>query len=97
MTLKKEIAQRWYDALVSGDYGQVRGMYNRTHDDGRTERCCLGVLHVVETGREAFSASNLINSVGMTSKEISKYVGLNDEKKLTFPEIAEHVKKDFIE
>lgn len=38
--MKKEIAERWVEALRSGAYGQTQQVLN----DGKGNYCCLGVL-----------------------------------------------------
>lgn len=42
--MNRDIAQRWVDALRSGDYEQGKERLARKGEDGKTKFCCLGVL-----------------------------------------------------
>lgn len=42
--MNRDIAQRWVDALRSGDYEQGKERLARKGADGKTKFCCLGVL-----------------------------------------------------
>lgn len=45
--MDKKLKAKWVEALVSGKYQQIQG---RLHD-GVGGYCCLGVLHLIATGK----------------------------------------------
>ena len=95
--MKKELVERWCDALESGEYKQGKGsLYNS--DSG--EYCCLGVLCAVldpdnTGGWQGFSIiPNKFKQMfkfDMTAQ--SHFVGLNDQEGWSFNELAKDMRR----
>jgi len=63
--MKKEYAEKWVNALRSGEYGQCKGKLS----DGNGSYCCLGVLNCI------FPELNL-SGESRTSLDNHKNIGL---------------------
>ncbi len=83
-----ETKQLWIDALRSGDWKQCTGAYSDKHGGF----CCLGVLgKIIGTPL----CSDGIAQTGLTDLQGVQCVRMNDEHRLTFPEIADVIEKEF--
>ena len=63
----REITQRWYDALLSGDYQQGTGSLVDDYFDDYLTFCCLGVLYHVVTGKNPPLGEGFLLPVGYKS------------------------------
>lgn len=97
--MNQEIKEKWISALESGQYEQAKGALRikgyQKYDGSfqSTTHCALGVLHYGVLG---LSDDDLQykseNWGGITDDEMNLVWGLNDEEKLSFPEIAIWIK-----
>ena len=83
-----KVKAKWLKALRSGEYDQTTGSLCSV-DDGAASYCCLGVLHEVVNGEDAWSENqesnwgNPLNIKGtnrysMPSAAFLKRIGLRD-------------------
>lgn len=97
--LPKEFAQKWIEALRSGEYGQVIGLLKNPY---KNQYCCLGVACKI-AGAKVFNPNGWIplTSVPKTIPDIlrgsnrdstlvNKLSDMNDKGK-TFTEIADWI------
>lgn len=105
--LPKEFAQKWIEALRSGEYVQGREkLYSSKHGS----YCCLGVCcklvgfedfgeaHYIQEGDFYYNLKRIPNGIpteliGTVGNNdlIRNLVALNDDDKYTFPEIADWI------
>ncbi len=94
-----ENRRKWVEALRSGGYQQCREAMARG-----VGYCCLGVAATVVLGVEPKAVSDPVDdeinddlyakvdkSLGLTAEKRCCLACLNDDARLTFPEIADHV------
>lgn len=99
--MKRELRDKWIEALRSGEYRQVTGVL---HSDGAY--CCLGVLCKVAKKRTPSDALNLDrypalrelrDQCGLGKEEgdelQARLTDLNDNKQWSFKRIAAWIKK----
>ena len=93
--MKKEIAEKWAEALRSGDYTQGKNYLKRTVE-GKTSHCCLGVLCEIyyESNKEENIEESLMwigelsdkdsihtfdGSTGALSKKVRNWAGIGSD------------------
>lgn len=103
--MKKEIMEKWVEALRSGDYKQGQLMLNTG------KFCCLGVLCDISDVHQ-WEGSSYGGKSASLSKEVLEYTGmkeglgwydydypslsqLNDVKGMSFHEIADVIERDW--
>lgn len=94
--MKKEIAEKWVEALRSGEYKQVRGSLK---EDGRY--CCLGVICEIN-GKDkaglkkgnALPSKTALKFFGLSYGEASALANMNDGGR-SFKYIAKHIEKNW--
>lgn len=110
--MRKELKEKWLEALRSGKYKQGRGELRSVND----EFCCLGVLCDVSGQGEwdkrteahysygqgtkwgAYGLPLFMNEfTGLTMKPEETLFALNDDKKLSFNEIADWIEENIKE
>lgn len=83
--MKKEVKEKWLEALRSGKYTQTSSVLRDSADDGKYGYCCLGVLCDIyaqendmkwEGSPEAWQIHG-VNQV--LPKEVQEWAGLDDE------------------
>jgi hypothetical protein len=99
---------KWADTLESGSYRQTRGRLRtyRGKDKTHYSYCCLGVLcNIVDKNGwkqlkyndfERLLPLKTKKSTGLTFKQLSKLMDLNDSEDYSFKQIAEHIRKEII-
>jgi len=96
------VRRKWYDALVSGKYEQGTGVLRSKNETF----CCLGVLcDLVEpaswvTGplgevfymddTTSLPPARMLDAIGMDYDMMHKFITLNDNRRLSFKQIAEY-------
>lgn len=106
--MNQKIAERWADALRSGQYEQGSGYLHKV--DG--SYCCLGVLCELygdpgweqssetplaletATGDFAYPSTEVLAWADMDQTEADSYAIKNDELKWSFEEIADYIVGD---
>jgi hypothetical protein len=92
------LREKWLTALEQNKYKQCRGRY--VNDFGAY--CALGVL-MVEAGQNPkantpssvpYSLDELAELAGVSRELIDEIPIMNDDDKLSFPEIAEQIRKE---
>lgn len=103
--MKKDIKQKWIDALKSGRYKQGQGRLKSCND----EFCCLGVLcdSIDSEGWNSpttFKYNNVLSSfylpielrveLELTFADQQKLTDMNDEEHLSFEQIADWIEEN---
>lgn len=95
--MRKEIKQKWVDALRSGKYSQTQGQLRVTNDDGKASYCCLGVLcdiHRLTTKKKGNGwdkDDNYKGAGGTLPKVVQEWAGLTERD----PIVLEHNNNQF--
>jgi hypothetical protein len=96
MTLTREQRDKWAEELESGRWKQCR-----SHLRSGYGYCCLGVLCVAVLNKQLAPKRGGCEAVhdnpeypyeALTQQQIYRFTDLNDRDKLTFSEIAKHVR-----
>ena len=97
--MNKELMKRWVAALRSGEYKQLHGELTITSKNHGARYCCLGVLQVIEPNIEAdgglLNVGHLRQHMGCDIDQ-AELAEMNDEQDKTFPEIADHIERVYI-
>jgi protoheme ferro-lyase len=90
--MDQQIKEKWITALTSGNYNQEHSQLKSS-----SGHCCLGVLaDELEIDTDTNSAySDIATAAGLTNDQVMTCIGMNDFEKLSFKEIAEHIKEAF--
>lgn len=102
-----ELKQKWINALRSGEFRQGQGelrydMYiSGDYSTAHQAYCCLGVLREIvnPTDFESENADNnylspeQLERYGLTGEEQQILAELNDDKNMSFDEIATYIEK----
>lgn len=104
MAIKASIKKKWVAALRSGDYKQGAGNLCKNMSP---RHCCLGVLaDIVDPERNTWEGSDndfghpdnkqqrLLLGGYLSNRKLDKLVNLNDDKGLSFKDIAAFISKD---
>jgi hypothetical protein len=105
--MKRELKQKWLDALRSGNYRQGQDCLKQENDRGRVWYCCLGVLAEIaepEMLRKERSSFVFYNHTGylrlpsgewvLLTADTQRELGrMNDDGK-SFAEIADWIEKN---
>lgn len=87
--LTREQRDRWAEELEGGRWKQTRGTISR----GPKTFCCLGVLSHAVLGKPRYAIGLVEYPTLELGCEVKRrFEQLNDEDKLSFPEIAKHVR-----
>jgi hypothetical protein len=95
--MDKKLKAKWVKALRSGKYRQTRNVLSQNG-----AYCCLGVLRCLLPAKvrklpmDHENYSEVLNApqqkcAGLVKAQQKKLAGMNDNKKLTFPQIADYV------
>jgi hypothetical protein len=94
--MDQKVKEKWVKALKSGKYKQTKGQLKN-----RDSYCCLGVYCKITNKRISMDGMGLIvNNENTNYTPLEKEIGrenvgnlwrLNDDEKLTFPEIALYI------
>ena len=98
--MERELAQKWANALRSGQYKQ-----GKTYLYAETDNtyCCLGVLYQVKNECKPPTLNGLISEntfdmqecYGLSLDDESAFIAMNDEDGLTFTEIADYIEATY--
>jgi hypothetical protein len=104
---RRKAYELWLAALESGKYQQARGKLKRISREKTPSFCCLGVvcdLNVKAGGPEwdgrdylntsAHLPTSLHSFLAITDTEAITLINLNDIRKMSFKEIAAHIRKE---
>ena len=109
MMMDKKDKYRWTEALRSGKYKQGYGVLRRrTNMENPDTFCCLGVnADLIAPGKwefgrdcwhhdgtEAMPSREMQVAMGITAGQACILSDLNDDDRLTFPEIADWIEKE---
>lgn len=93
LKLTKEVRDQWLADLRSGEFKQCRGTWNYIG-----EHCCLNLLWWRQTGKNFTDRHQTFRNefqgfaVTFNGETADDYlIELNDEKRLTFPQIADWI------
>jgi hypothetical protein len=96
LTVEEQKANRviWYEHLRSGEYTQCKRKLNNKGQmaDGSVSYCCLGVAD--ELFKCDYSYATIRKTLGIKSWSCSNIYELNDDKGLTFPQIADELENN---
>lgn len=104
MAIKASIKKKWISALRSGNYKQGQGNLCTSMSQ---RHCCLGVLaDIVDPERNTWEGGDnyfghpdnkrqrLLLGGYLSNRKLDKLVNLNDDKGLSFKNIAKFISKD---
>lgn len=107
--MNKENVARWVDELIFGDYQQARGqLHNRTirpigGDFLRVtevieieSHCAFGVADLLIPGDFRFETAEIIEWLGLEREQAREIINLNDELKMTLPQIGMWVRDTWL-
>lgn len=99
-TLPKEFGEKWIAALRSGEYEQITGCLMEENKDGEYCYCANGVGYIGNGYDVCGWSTVLIDGIKKSGYEsnmpipyrlFKAIVELNDDYRLTFPEIADWI------
>ena len=99
---KKEIRQKWVEALRSGEYSQGKSKLRRKESDEKDSFCCLGVLcelavkeGVIEAARDQGSSYYIyVGDSNYLPEKVREWVGLTERSGAYGPPGTSNLAKD---
>jgi hypothetical protein len=98
--MRKNFKAKWLAALRGGKFKQARNDLVKKVRGGKLGMCCIGVGLAVKRGITAAKVEKTLGNdptmdaskeIGLTYKEVSRLVTLNDEKRKNFKQIADWI------
>ena len=90
-----EIKRKWVEALRSGEYKQGRNaLVGFSYEENKLYLCCIGVGFCIVRPSEDVNGSDTDTAsavLGLAAEQQDTLVNMNDEKKMSFAEIADYI------
>ena len=95
--MKREIRDKWVEALKSGDYKKTTGQLSEVISGKQCFFCALGVLQDLYNKEHGLEWDNKTSELNVCSPDVVKWSGFNGEdEKLEYDYHDGHVVEDYI-